>query len=815
MKESGKKSKRASTGGGGAMVRLKPETPATATAVSQGSGKASKIWEDSRFAHLVNDPRFRGLPKSEKKVKIDSRFKSMFQDERFQVKATVDKYGRPLRRADTDELKKFYELDEDEEEDEEELQREREREERAMEGRGKEVDEEQEKSDGESDSSDDDDDDDGLQLTEEEKRMVLSEKIKNRLKDLDVDYARGEAQLYSEDEEDDEDDEEDDEEEDEVFIEHVWGELDADVERTEDSTNRLAVCHMDWDRIRAVDIMVLLSSFLPPGCSIKSVKIYPSEFGKERMQEEEERGPQELTVRTVDGSDEEEEDEEQQKERLREYQLNRLKYYYAVVECDSVETADKIYKECDGVEYESTANKLDLRFIPDEMDFGDDEPKDSCSELPEMGKYVPRIFTTTALNQAKVELTWDENDVERKEFNEKLRDGKWAQMPETELKKYVACSSSSEGEEEEETNGRRKSKKKRSILLIRAPKSDESEEDDDDDDDDDDSDEEAEPRESNKKQDMIAKYKALLSDMKEQEKAEEEEQVGMEFTWKVDDKEESNEADGNESSDRTGSSKLPNDVNPFEKILQKKKEKNKKRKELKKRRKRGELDDDAENGNGSADSESEDDLPYGVDLNDPFFASAFDEKEFGKPQKKQSKSKERDTKSKEEEEREAAEEARRKAELELLLDDGDDNRSHFNLRAIQEREIDLKSVSKSKRRRLLKKSKRQIEEQRNGRADAATAEDDFEIDVEDSRFGAIFSKPEYNIDPTNPAFKKTKGIERIIEHKLKKRRLAENDVREEEVEESGRGVRETKKQKKDVATTMLVKSIKRKIGKSN
>ncbi|XP_035773467.1 ESF1 homolog [Anopheles albimanus] len=801
MKETGKKSKRASTGGGA----METAAAASTTTVSQNTGKGSKIWEDSRFAHLVNDPRFRGMPKSEKKVKIDSRFKSMFQDERFQVKATVDKYGRPVRKADTDELKKFYELDEDDEEqDEEELQREREREERAMEGRDKDEDEEQQKSDDESDSSDEDD---GLQLTEEEKRIVLSEKIKNRLKDLDVDYARGEAQLYSEDEEEDDEDE-DEEEEDEVFIEHVWGELDADVERTEDSTNRLAVCHMDWDRIRAVDIMVLLSSFLPPGCSIKTVKIYPSEFGKERMQEEEERGPQELTARTVDGSDEEEEDEEQQKERLREYQLNRLKYYYAVVECDSVETADKIYKECDGVEYESTANKLDLRFIPDEMDFSEDEPKDSCSELPEVGKYAPRIFTTTALNQAKVELTWDENDVERKEFNEKLRDGKWAQMPETELKKYVACSSSSEGEEEE-ANGKAKSKKKRSILLIRAPKSDES---DDDDDDDDDSDEEAESKGGSKKQDMIAKYKALLNDMKEQEKAEEEEQIGMEFTWKVDDKEESTEADQKESSDRNGSSKLLDDVNPFEKILQKKKEKSKRRKELKKRRKRGELDDGAENGNGTADSESEDDLPYGIDLNDPFFASAFDEKEFGKPQKKQNKSKERDAKSKEEEEREAAEEARRKAELELLLDDGDDNRSHFNLRAIQEREIDLKSVSKSKRRRLLKKSKREIEEQRNGRADAATAEDDFEIDVEDNRFGAIFSKPEYNIDPTNPAFKKTKGIERIIEHKLKKRQLAENDVREDE---SGRRERETKKQKKDVATTMLVKSIKRKIGKSN
>ncbi|CAN6981172.1 unnamed protein product, partial [Brassica oleracea var. botrytis] len=56
-------------------------------------------------------------------------------------------------------------------------------------------------------------------------------------------------------------------------------------------------------------------------------------------------------------------------------------YYFAVAECDSSATANLLYNSCDGTELVRSSIKLDLRFIPDSMDFIH-PPRDIATEAP-------------------------------------------------------------------------------------------------------------------------------------------------------------------------------------------------------------------------------------------------------------------------------------------------------------------------------------------------------------------------------------------------------------------------------------------------
>ena len=49
--------------------------------------------------------------------------------------------------------------------------------------------------------------------------------------------------------------------------------------------------NLDWDQIKAVDILMMLQSFTSSTDSVVSVTIYPSEFVLQRMAQEEKSGP--------------------------------------------------------------------------------------------------------------------------------------------------------------------------------------------------------------------------------------------------------------------------------------------------------------------------------------------------------------------------------------------------------------------------------------------------------------------------------------------------------------------------------------------
>ncbi|KAA3464432.1 pre-rRNA-processing protein esf1 [Gossypium australe] len=247
------------------------------------------------------------------------------------------------------------------------------------------------------------------------------------------------------------------------------GELEEEEISESGSTTEEEDIDIDYEdgepEIQAVDLYVMLSSFLPKDGQIISVAVYPSEFGLQRMKEEEIHGP----VGLFDGENEdndEDGDDEIDNEKLREYERSRLRYYYAVVECDSSATADYLYKSCDGAEFERSSNVLDLRFIPDSMEFKH-EPRDVAVEAP--ANYEGLNFQTQALQQSKINLSWDEDEPQRgKILKRKLND---EQLADLELKEFLASDESEsddDDDENEDTTKDQPDKKNKKRDLYRA-----------------------------------------------------------------------------------------------------------------------------------------------------------------------------------------------------------------------------------------------------------------------------------------------------------------------------------------------------------
>merc|ERR1739848_608314 len=166
---------------------------------------------------------------------------------------------------------------------------------------------------------------------------------------------------------------------------------------------------------------------------LKSVKVYLSEFGRKRLAEEDQLGPEELRrgknseqaaaedgLEESDGEGLSDDDfaigdsdykkkEKKAREMVRKHQIYRLRYYYALAEFGDAKISEAVYESLDGTEYELSATRFDLRFVPEDTTF-DDEPTEICTDMPDPEKYKPKIFFNTALMQGKVNLTWDETN---------------------------------------------------------------------------------------------------------------------------------------------------------------------------------------------------------------------------------------------------------------------------------------------------------------------------------------------------------------------------------------------------------------------
>ncbi|XP_026568605.1 ESF1 homolog [Pseudonaja textilis] len=809
-----------------------------------------ELTSDKRFSRITKDPRFWEMPEKDRKIKIDSRFRAMFHDKKFKLKYTVDKRGRPINRTSTEDLKRFYDLSDSDSDisETDSQQTEKKANQKKVKSKGgksstkssvgrqtsKQADEVSSVSQSDILKSDQKDksfkkDIKGKKATEspqdravappkqnncdeisketlhkksskktvKEKAMgkytndfsashVKEAYLKNKSCEVEETSNQQESKSSEESGEEDtfeensdleeesdlgddgaireesssEDDEEElmnesqtegdesdsgpdlargkgnletsseDEEEDdflEIFpkdpeIIHEWGELGKDAPQADQITHRLAVCNMDWDQLKAKDLLALLSSFTPKDGVIFSVKIYPSEFGKQRMKEEKLKGPAELLSLPQNVT----EKDSLYKEKLRDYQFKRLKYFYAVVDCDSPETANKIYEECDGLEFESSYSFVDLRFIPDDVTF-DDEPKDTASEV-DVAAYKPKYFTSAAVATSKVDITWDETDRER--VTSLSRNFKKEELLDMDFQAYLASSSEEEEEEEDE-----KEKGNDETDLADGDK----------------------PKEHSKDdEDQIAKYKELLRSIQEKEKKHQDTDMEMEIKWVPGLKENAEEMVRNKLEGK-------DNLTPWQQFLEKKKEKRK----MKKKQKAAAV----------TETLTEDEYPSDVDLNDPYFAE-----ELGRPGLNKTLKK---GKIVEEEDAE-----KQKAELALLMMDEEEERSHFNYDKI----VEQQNLSKRKKKLLMKKEE--------------LVTDDFQVNVDDARFQAMYTSHLFNLDPSDPNFKKTKAVQKILEEKARRRHQGSTEAKgkQDNVAEEEPVATKTL----DPALSMLIKSVKNK-----
>ncbi|KAH7102151.1 hypothetical protein BKA62DRAFT_700356 [Auriculariales sp. MPI-PUGE-AT-0066] len=595
---------------------------------------------DARFARLKTDPRFRRPKKVQNKVVVDDRFKSLFDEPQSGGSKRVDKYGRKVsKNKDRENLRRFYRLgDEDKEE-----------------GSSTGARPDYARGEGLMESSSEDEEEDNADDVSDEETVVTlgrdASKPTGRNDEAEIDLdedtiAQLDAQAAN------------------YAKAHV---ADDSAKSGITPTSRIAVVNLDWDHVRASHLYKIFSSV----DKIRS-------FGKKRMEQEEREGPppevfgssgrqrRELEPEEINEKNifELNDGDEYNQDALRNYQLERLRYYYAIVTCLSVQTAEHIFSELDGSELERSANVLDLSYVPEDMDFSD-EHRDEAIE--EQSDFKAVEFATDALRHSKVRLTWDNDDPERLKVTRRIMSKK--DLDEIDFKAYIASDSEDSAADDDEE----RRKRMRAMLLREGSDGEQNGEDDDD----------------------------QLPEGWGGGKHDKAGELEITFLPGLSDK--NGAADGDETT--------------LDKYKRKQKEKKASRKAAFK----------------SKPADGEDGL-----AGDAFFGGNSDGDQ--DPQEKPRK-------------------AATKEELSSIIAEtgNDEDLDHFDMRAV---------IRADKAERGALKGKRKLKRKLAREQDTAGA--GFVLDVADKRFNALHENPSFAIDPSNPKFKRTKGMEALLEERSKR-----------------------------------------------
>lgn len=121
-------------------------------------------------------------------------------------------------------------------------------------------------------------------------------------------------------------------------------------------------------------------------------------------------------------------------------------YYVGLIHCDSPSTAEHLYRQCDGMEFEHSANTMDLRAVqPSFLPKLVKEPRSRTANM--RTDYKAPAFATKALEHTKVEIAWEKDDPKRTRLLQ--QDFSKGDYDDEALKNLMA-NSSSEGEEDED-----------------------------------------------------------------------------------------------------------------------------------------------------------------------------------------------------------------------------------------------------------------------------------------------------------------------------------------------------------------------------